>query len=122
MLSMESPDTHYRFPLSDDDTARLVHLKTCLQQQKKTDAINALHDVFKHIFYPRPFTGPIEDYSKFSNPIECLMAVYNLKDDGNFRQASEVTQMFAQIHYHIRGSILYEAMRHKADFDHDLVK
>jgi hypothetical protein len=122
MTSIEGAGTEYQFPLSQDDLARLGRLKNALTKSKTNDAIEALHDLFKHIFYPRSFPGSTENLSKWNSPFECLMAVYNLKEDGNFNAAKDVTQMFAQIHYHIRGSILYEAVRHKAKFDHNLVK
>ena len=49
------------------------------------------------------------------------MAIYTLREDGNFRQAKEVTQMFATFHYHIRGAILYEGiLRCDNDFKGDL--
>jgi hypothetical protein len=118
MMSIEGPAIPYRFPLLSSDQDRLDKLKTSLQNNKQEDAIEALHDVFKHIFYPRPLIGG----SKWSSIIECLWALHSLQEDGNFKPPVQVTGMFAQTHYHIRGSILYEGMRNKSDFDDDLEK
>lgn len=116
MMSIEGQGTTYRFPLTGNDKVRLQNLKAALKNNKQGQSIEALHDLFKHIFYPGLTIGG----SKWSSTIECLMALHNLKEDGNFKAPSQVTQMYAQIHYHIRGTILYEAMRNKGNFDDDL--
>lgn len=122
MMSIEGATTDYHFPLTDTDITRLALLKNALKQKKADKALEALHDVFKHIFYPRSLPHPMPDFSKFNNPIECLMALSNIRDDGNFKQATDVTQMFAQIHYHMRGSMLFEGTRHAGEFDNDLAR
>ena len=61
-------------------------------------------------------------YSKWDDVLECLIAVYCLREDGNFKAPQDVTQIFAQLHYHIRGATLYEAMLHLEDHDYDPYK
>ena len=73
-------------------------------------ALRAFHDFFKHFLLITTDSTNDEDI-KWSNVLECLMAIYALQEDGNFRQPSGVSQMFATLHYHIRGAIVYEAMR-----------
>ena len=73
-------------------------------------ALRAFHDFFKHFLLITTDSTNDEDI-KWSNVLECLMAIYTLQEDGNFWQPSGVSQMFATLHYHIRGAIVYEAMR-----------
>ena len=72
-------------------------------------ALRVFHDFFKHFLLVTTDSTTDEDI-KWSNVLECLMAIYALQEDGNFRQPSGVSQMFAALHYHIRGAIVYEAL------------
>ena len=75
-------------------------------------ALRAFHDFFKH-FLLVTTDLPTDEDIKWTNVLECLMAIYALQEDGNFRQPSSVSQMFATLHYHIRGAIVHEATRMK---------
>lgn len=85
-------------------------------------AVLALHEFVKPFLLSVAYDGDIEDYSKWSDPIECLLALHFLQQDGNFRQPKDVTQTFAHLSYHIRGAMLYEAHLIKATFNNDLAK
>jgi hypothetical protein len=43
-------------------------------------------------------------------PIERFLALYSLEEDGSFKAAEKLTKLFAALHYHIRGVILYEVV------------
>jgi len=79
-------------------------------QDFDTPVVQALHEFVKNILYPRLHSTKIP-YSKWNNPLECFLAIYCLRDDGTFKPATDVTPIFAMLHYHIRGSILYEGLK-----------
>jgi len=41
--------------------------------------------------------------------MECFFALYVLQEDGTFRAGDGMTQVFAQLFYLIRSTILYQA-------------
>jgi hypothetical protein len=108
---------------SDDDEEEQNEDEVLCDDDENYDSplVQMFHDFIRPFLYPlhRPLiaTGPP---CKWDHPIERFMAMYSLRGDGNFRQAKEVTQMFATFHYHIRGTILYEGLsRCEEDFDGD---
>lgn len=86
------------------------------------EPILALHKFLTPFLLCIPYTGCMDDYSKWSDPLECLLAVFFVQEDGNFRQAKDVTPIFAHTSYHIRGAILYEGHLIKGLFKNDLAK
>jgi len=58
----------------------------------------------------------------WNEPLEGFMALHNLQEDGNFKPANMVTQLFAQLHYHIRGTMVYEGDWTVKDFDNNIYK
>lgn len=85
-------------------------------------AVLALHEFVKPFLLATPYMGDMEEYSKWSDPLECLLAVHFVQEDGNFRQPKDVTQTFAHMSYHIHGAMLYEGYLIKGDFNNDLAK
>lgn len=50
------------------------------------------------------------------------MALHSLQKDGNFKPPHQVTQLFAQLHYHICGVMLYEEIHTADDFGSNVYK
>lgn len=101
------PATAYQKQLAQD-------LKIALKSPESYHGLSILHQLVKSILLAQPVDNGI--HSKWGLMVECLLAISALKEDGNFKQPHEVTQMFAQLAYLIRGTILYEAMDNKKNF------
>jgi hypothetical protein len=112
----------YTFPLTDDDRLRAKALKAALHANDQSNRVRRLHEFIKPLLYPldRSMHGPAHPFSKWDEVIECLQALMTLKADGNFEEASNVTQMYAQMAYHIRAAILYEGHLKVTNFGGDL--
>lgn len=106
-------DGFYKFYLTDEHVMSAATLKSLLQQSNPTPTLDvmmdAFHDFIKFILFPQVYEG--RKYSKWDTPMECLFALTALQTGGIFKEAHNVTQMFAQTAYHIRGALIYEAYR-----------
>ncbi|KAF9470424.1 hypothetical protein BDN70DRAFT_821396, partial [Pholiota conissans] len=123
MVSVESPVAGFDLPFSEDDHTRLNSLKAELKAGHKKEAVEALHILFKHIWYPRLHSSDqFDNVSKWNNIYECLIALDCLREDATFDQPAIITQRFAKIEYHIRGCILYEAFKKSDLFDNNMEK
>lgn len=111
----------YTFPMTPEHMELGLDLLAILEEGSEL-AVLALHEFVKPFLLAVPFTGDMEEYSKWSDPMECLLAVHFVQQDGNFRQPKDVTQTFAHLSYHIRGAMLYEAYQLKGQFNNDLAK
>jgi hypothetical protein len=74
-------------------------------EEGNVENVGALHDLNKSLFYSRD----LPSHSKWDHPFECFLAIYALRTGGVFMPVRDVTQIFAQLKYHIRGMVLYEA-------------
>ena len=52
--------------------------------------------------------------------LECWLALYTLKAEGNFTEASELTGILAKLEYHCRAATLYQAYLHRGEFSESL--
>lgn len=100
-------ESGYTFPLQEDDLLRGQMLKEKLDTGNLENAGIYFHDFVKHFLLRFPSSN---NSSKWDSIIECLIAISALKEDGNFKAATDVTQIFAKLVYHIRGTILYEGI------------
>lgn len=50
----------------------------------------------------------VPDLGKFSDPMECFIALFHLTKDAKFQQPKEITPTFAKIKYFARITTLYE--------------
>lgn len=83
------------------------------------DCVLAFHTFIRPFLYPRDLSGDHINFTKWDDVMECALALYALKEDGNFARPIDITQVFAKIHYHIRGATLYEGLLRKADFNNN---
>jgi len=88
-----------------------------------SDLVQVFHDFIRSALYLRARPDKmLHAPSKWDDPIERFIAVYSLQPDGNFRQAQQVTGVFAMFHYHIRGAIFYEGYSKIDNFGGNLYK
>ncbi|KJA17084.1 hypothetical protein HYPSUDRAFT_146917, partial [Hypholoma sublateritium FD-334 SS-4] len=112
--------THYSFPFSEEQKELAEKLKLLLISTPGDNHLLVFHELVKSILLIHPTESA--HCSKWKSIFECLLAISGLKEDGNFKQPREVTQMFAQIAYLIRSSILYEATMNIDRFDGNLYR
>ena len=119
-------DTFYSFTLSDDHVEAAKFFKSTLLASAPAPAppspaaVEAFHDFIKFILFPQEQIPTAS--SKWEEPIECLFALTALQPGGIFKEAHNITQMFAQTSYHIRGAILFEGYRLQEEFEGNLYK
>lgn len=113
----EEHPSGYSLPLSDDDRARAAALLAVLNKRiegtdltdgappVETEELDAFHRFIKPFLYP--FSSG--SGSRWDDPMECFFALYALQEDGTFRSADGMTQVFAHLLHLIRSTILYEA-------------
>jgi hypothetical protein len=58
----------------------------------------------------------IHEDNKWSMVLECWLALYALKPEGNFVEASELTGILSKLEYHCRGATLYQGYLHRKNF------
>lgn len=112
--------SHYIFPATEDQKKLGENLKIALQSPTNEQGLFTLHQLVKSILLVQ--AGYEERHSKWESMVECLIAISALKEDGNFKQPHEITPLFAQLVYLIRGTILYEAMDNVANFNGNAYK
>jgi hypothetical protein len=93
-----------------------------LKSGPASESVEPFHLFMYSILVPCTSSEDADEYSKWNESSECLFALSALREDGNFDPPHDVTQMFAQTTYHIRGAILFEGYRIKGDFGNDLVR
>lgn len=116
LRSHKGHQSGYKFPLTDADKQNANHLWSLLEHEndvKYPEAIDAFHNFFKPFLYPRN----LQSGSKWEEVIECMLAVYCLEGKGIFKKASNITPIFAKLHYHIRGAIFYEGYKNRHNFE-----
>jgi hypothetical protein len=122
LLTLDEHEASYTFPITESDKTRGLELINKLELNPTTNHVAAFHSFILPILYGRDLLASDNDYSKWNEPLEGFMALHNLQEDGNFKPPHTTTQLFAQLHYHIRGAMLYEAVRTVEDFGKNLYK
>ena len=92
-----------------------------LKDEPEKEHVAEFHSFILPILYGRNLESS-DDYSKWLEPIEGFMALHNLQEDGNFKPPNLVTPLFAHLHYHIRGAMLFEGDRTVKDFGNNIYK
>ncbi|KAF8956798.1 hypothetical protein BDZ97DRAFT_1925070 [Flammula alnicola] len=123
IVSMNSHPSGYQFPLTDEIREHAKTLTDILKSTSQEGGVDAFHDFIKLILYPMDRSEDDDDeYSKWDEPIECLLAIDALREDGNFKAAHEITGIFAKFFYHLRGAVLYQGLRNKFNFGNNAYK
>ncbi|KAF4615790.1 hypothetical protein D9613_012355 [Agrocybe pediades] len=112
LRSLHPRQDDYSIPLTNTDKQHAQSLINALQTNDIAAAIPFFHNFIKHLFYPRTPTS-----DKWSDPFECLFAVYSLKEGGTFASAQESTHPLAALKYFIRGIMIHEAFNNIDSFD-----
>jgi hypothetical protein len=109
LLTIQGTAAQYQFPLSQSDIQAGQNLLLFLDNPDSgADGVQLLHA------FAYPFLGAHDrtgGYNKWMDVLECFMAIYSLKSDGNYEDASSSTHFFAILKYLCRGTILFEAFR-----------
>lgn len=107
--------SQYIFPATQHQKKLGQDLKESLRTPSEQSGLSILHQLVKSILLAQPVKDRC--HSKWDSMMECFLAISGLREDGNFKQPHEVTQMFAQLVYLIRCTILYEALDNVAEFN-----
>lgn len=109
--------TEYKFTLPPDYTQHIVALESCL---KEPDASVEHIKLFHNFIYPL-FSAQtsICEENKWSMVLECWLALYALKIEGNFVEPSEFTGILAKLKYSCRAITFYQAYLHRMDFPNE---
>ena len=59
--------------------------------------VDSFHHLLKPFLYPR-LRLPAS-HSRWDDPLECFIALFSLSEAGNFKDAGDMTQAFAHLHY-----------------------
>jgi len=92
-----------QIPLSDKQRALTQALAAKLDKNEKD--IQLLHNL------SYTFSAPPSDHTpigKWSDPLLCFLAIYNLYADGSMKPILSVTRDLAKIEYILRSGVLYE--------------
>ncbi|KAF5348123.1 hypothetical protein D9756_010740 [Leucocoprinus leucothites] len=111
----------YSFPLTKSQKSKANDLRAILRDLAEIETDNLkdhikeheldiFHSFIKEFLYPWQFEEG-RKYNRWDDPLECFMALQSLRHDGVFRAANQTTGLFAQLKYHIRGTVYYESRR-----------
>jgi len=125
LLTVEDKHScRYKFPLTDSDKVAATTLMDQLLNGNDGSCVKAFHEFVVPFLSGREFSANYDhaEYSKWQEVLECFLAIYCLKEDGNFKPPQDVTGIFAKIEYLCRGTTLYQGLSHMADFRNDPYK
>ncbi|KIJ31230.1 hypothetical protein M422DRAFT_267180 [Sphaerobolus stellatus SS14] len=108
--SLDNAERIKRLSLTSDDLDNARTLLHALTHSEEPN-IELIQKLFLPLCYHRK--AP----SKWNNPMECLMALYALQDQGRFIDPSIATQLFARMKYHIRGCLFHEGLKRMGNYD-----
>lgn len=116
----DHPPTNYKFPLSKASMHSARVLLEALDDED-SDPLQAFHDFVAPFFSGQDFAAYEDNniYSKWNDVMECFLAVYCLNEDGTFRRAQDVTQLFAKLEYICRGVTLNQGLNQKVNFQNN---
>lgn len=76
--------------------------------------------VFHNFIYPLlSAQASILEEDKWSMILECWLALYALKIDGSFIDASNFTGILAKLKYHCRAVTFYQAYHQRKEFERE---
>jgi hypothetical protein len=105
--------SNYKFPLPPNYAQHVIALESCLKQPLTLEHI----PIFHAFIYPLlSAQSSIHEDNKWSMILECWLALYALKPEGNFVEASELTGILSKLEYHCRGATLYQGYLHRKNF------
>jgi hypothetical protein len=116
----DNPPTNYKFPLSKASIHSARILLKALDDEEN-DPLQAFHSFVAPFFSGQDFVAHEDNsvYNKWNDVMECFLAVYCLNEDGTFKQAQDVTQIFAKLEYICRGVTLTQGLDEKVHFQND---
>jgi hypothetical protein len=109
--TLDNSEEEYKLPLSETqvELARIL-LEALIQKEKD---IETIHKLFYTFLAPPADDKP---FSKWNDALLCFLAVTNLREDGTFAPAGDLTAELSRWEYNMRGAGLYEAVNHADEF------
>ncbi|KAJ7240983.1 hypothetical protein C8J57DRAFT_1527321 [Mycena rebaudengoi] len=132
LLSLDpATSTDYKFPLSSFERLKAKEYRTVLETEKPEDKAQAeflnrqvlqFHEFACLLLLRReaPNIPLATDAGKFDCILKCLCSVWCLGEDGLMSSATETTPVFARLEYLIRGTLVFEAVKRRSEFNDDL--
>ncbi|KAL0957335.1 hypothetical protein HGRIS_001143 [Hohenbuehelia grisea] len=112
----------YSIKLPDGYEARKRALLKVIREKKiSLEALTALHEFIYPLFNSVCSAGQENDGNRLQLPIEFVLPLIALRDDGNLASVTVLTQPLAQIKYICRTATFFEAKRCIANFDANLL-
>jgi len=109
LRALDEPERAAKLGLTSEHLA-CAHVLLPLLEMNNVQNHLAFHTFIKPFLYPLSADSPYIANSKWSDPLECFLALYCLLTGGIFKKVQVVTQIFAQLHYHIRATTLYHGL------------
>lgn len=106
----------YKFPLRKEQVKLAQDLFN--QIEAKGDLQASIHKFSLSLFSTPPIS---KDINRWKCPLLCYLAVDNLRDDGNFKEAHHLTSILAHWEYIIRGVCLYEAKETASTYENGII-
>jgi hypothetical protein len=120
LLTIQGHASGYQFPLTPESVAVGKSLLEDLDSDVETATLfPRFHKLIHPCFSAQNISG---EYSKWNEILECFMAIYALKDDGNFENGADLTQFFAKLKYLCRSVQLYASVESIGDFGNDVIR
>ena len=106
--------TSYQFPIQSHQQGVFDIFVKAMNGSALDTAVLALHELLLALFVPIPGHNQVMEpggnmATKYSCTIECFLAVFMLREDGNFRSSDAGTNLCSKLKYLARIVTLYEA-------------
>jgi len=111
LRTLDNSEEEYRLPLDDTQVGLARILLEALVQKEKD--IETMHKLLYTFLAPPPDDQP---FTKWNDILLCFLAVINLREDGTFAPAGDLTAELSRWEYNMRGTGLYEAVTHAEEF------
>lgn len=105
----DNEELGYKLPMTEAQKELVKKLKEALENE--ICDISAIHELFYS--YTAPPTNE-DAMAKWSDALQCFLAVANLRPDGTFTSPGNFTQQLSHWEYLMRGSGLYEMVENSS--------
>ena len=127
-VSSSCPTT-YQFPLTELEMSTIQAFRKLLLKKMPADTglhasfleeqVAQFHTLVALFLLSRAASNPAPTPSvgKFDSVLECLCAVTSVRENGSLQSPHLSTNLFAQLKYLTRGTLLYEGNKRVKDFE-----
>jgi len=111
LKTMDDEELGYKLPMTEYQREMAQTLLKALEQEALD--IPTIHKLFYSYMAPPAPDAPI---AKWTDAIQCFLAVINLREDGTFTPVLSFTPELAHWEYLMRGAALYETISNHSSF------